>query len=77
MSAATGNAAERAPLPLSVALGFEDAGFLDRLTRVAAVSDGPLGRDLEEAVSEAVSFRNCLIGALARDDRGHRRAGDL
>jgi len=73
MSTAAGDAKVRAPLPLSVALGFEDAGFLDRLTRVAAASDGPLARDLQKAVGEAVSFRNCLIGALAREGR----AGDL
>jgi len=69
MSTAAGDAKVRAPLPLSVALGFEDAAFLDRLAEVAGASDGPLARDLAEAVAEAARFRMALIAGLARNGR--------
>ena len=74
MSTAAGNAAGRAPLPLSVAMALTgDAVDLNSLIQVAAISDGPLARDVACAVLGAAAFRTELEAASAR--RG--RAGDL
>lgn len=74
MSATTGDTAGRAPLPLSVAMALTgDAVDLNSLIQVAAISDGPLARDVACAVLGAAAFRTELEAVLAR--RG--LAGDL
>jgi hypothetical protein len=65
MRAAAGDTGERAPLPLSVALGL-DPDAAARLLEVAASSDGPLARDLAEAATRGAVFRMLLEVESAR-----------